>query len=566
MDLSSTYRLLVGIIRPESGFLYVVMVYGIAISLLTLAVPIAVQTLINTVANIASTRAVIILALALFTTLFLSSVLSALRTRVMEYYERRVYARLTSILSFKILNASHSFFDGRRNTALSQRYFEIMILQKNVPSLMVDGFALVLQMLVGFTLVSFYHPVLFAFNIMILLTMYVIWKLFSGPAKRSAIELSNAKHASAKWLTDIATAHEFFKSSRHIDYAAENTEAHIAHYIAKHKHHFVFTFAQTVLFLLLYASASAALLGLGGWLVVLGELSIGQLVAAELIMSAVFFGLSRFTVYLNLYYELYGAADKIGKALLIPQETKQTLADKEARQSSLNSSMNHSISSSLYCHNLVITHQGKHCQINLSLDAGSKAIVSTTQSWIQHQFINLLKYYENEHTGRILLGDLEFSDYDAYQLRQMIITIDRSLIIDCSIKDYLRMFAPQATMADITNVLTQLSLDETIDALPQQLNTRISPLGKPLQSAEMLMLKLAAAILAKPKMLIINQHFDALPSPLRQQLIELIATQPFSVLYFSSHQMPDVFDTHIKLSASDEPLPRSKASVQGEII
>jgi len=66
--------------------------------------------------------------------------------------------------------------------------------------------------------------------------------------------------------------------------------------------------------------------------------------------------------------------------------------------------------------------------------------------------------------------------------------------------------------------------------------------------------------------LIINQHFDALPSPLRQQLIELIATQPFSVLYFSSHQMPDVFDTHIKLSASDEPLPRSKASVQGEII
>ena len=47
MDLKSTYRLLVGIIKPESGFLYVVMVYGIAISLLTLAVPIAVQTLIN---------------------------------------------------------------------------------------------------------------------------------------------------------------------------------------------------------------------------------------------------------------------------------------------------------------------------------------------------------------------------------------------------------------------------------------------------------------------------------------------------------------------------------------
>ena len=53
----------------------------------------------------------------------------------------------------------------------------------------------------------------------------------------------------------------------------------------------------------------------------MGQLSIGQLVAAELIMSAVFFGLSRFSIYLKLYYELYGAADKLGKALNMPQET-----------------------------------------------------------------------------------------------------------------------------------------------------------------------------------------------------------------------------------------------------
>ena len=64
------------------------------------------------------------------------------------------------------------------------------------------------------------------------------------------------------------------------------------------------------MFLLMYAVASAALLGIGGVLVVQGELSIGQLVAAELVMSAVFFGLSRFTQYLKLYYELYGAAEK----------------------------------------------------------------------------------------------------------------------------------------------------------------------------------------------------------------------------------------------------------------
>lgn len=84
-----------------------------------------------------------------------------------------------------------------------------MTFQKNVPSLMVDGFALVLQMLVGFTLVSFYHPMLFAFNLVLILVMYAIWKIWGTGAKRSAIELSHAKYDSAKWLNDIAAAHEF---------------------------------------------------------------------------------------------------------------------------------------------------------------------------------------------------------------------------------------------------------------------------------------------------------------------------------------------------------------------
>jgi len=46
------------LIRPEAAFIRITLAYGLVISLLTLAVPIAVQTLINTVVNVASTTAV----------------------------------------------------------------------------------------------------------------------------------------------------------------------------------------------------------------------------------------------------------------------------------------------------------------------------------------------------------------------------------------------------------------------------------------------------------------------------------------------------------------------------
>ena len=77
---------------------------------MTLAVPIAVQTLINSIANIGSTRAVIILAVILFLTLFISGVFSALRMRVMEFYERKVYARLTADLGLKNYSRAPQFF------------------------------------------------------------------------------------------------------------------------------------------------------------------------------------------------------------------------------------------------------------------------------------------------------------------------------------------------------------------------------------------------------------------------------------------------------------------------
>ena len=85
IDLRAIKQHLVALLKPEHGFFNVAIAYGVAISFLTLAVPIAVQTLINSIANIGSVRAVVILSMVLFFTLVISGLLSALRMRVMEH-------------------------------------------------------------------------------------------------------------------------------------------------------------------------------------------------------------------------------------------------------------------------------------------------------------------------------------------------------------------------------------------------------------------------------------------------------------------------------------------------
>ena len=535
VDLDRVRQVLGELIAPESGFIKAVIVYGIAISLLTLAVPIAVQTLVNTVANIASTRAVLILAGLLLLTLVLSGALNALRTHVMEIYERRIYARLTSEISLRAILAPHNVFEGRQNSTITQRYFEIMTLQKNVPALLVDGFALLLQLLVGFTLVSFYHPMLFVFNLVIVLGIYLIWRIWGDNAKLTAIQLSSAKYESAKWLSDLTAAHEFFKSSRHMDYAGRTTEALVDNYVTSHRQHFKYTFAQNLAFLALYALASAALLGLGGWLVVRGELSLGQLVAAELIMSAVFFGLSQFTNYLKMYYELFGAADKIGQLLALPQEVFHEDQDLQPADGALQ------------CKDLALSHQGASASFSFTIAAGAKAWITTDKGWIQRRLSKLLKLQESVSQGWIRLGGQALEEYDVYELRQAVAVIDRSLIVECSIKDYFRMASPDTSLVEMFTSLALVDLEHIVMALPDGLDTRLSSLGAPLLPLDLLLLKLAVAIVAKPKIVVLNQDFDNLLVEQHNKVLSAIGCQPFSILYFTQDPKPEFFDATLQL-------------------
>ena len=536
-NLAQTRRQLLQLVAPEAGFLWIVVVYGVAISALTLAVPIAVQTLINTIANIGSLRAVYVLAFSLFLLLFISGLLSALRMWVIELFERHLFARLSAEMSYRVVRSPHEVFRDRRNAGITHRYFDIMTFQKNVPRLLVDGLTLVLQTLIGFTVVSFYHPWFLIFNLVILTFIYLIWEIWSRGAKITAIEMSREKYEMSRWLSDLETAHEFFKSSRHVELAAETTDDHSGRFIKKHREHFSFTFKQAVGFLLLYAFSSSMLLGLGGWLVTNGELSIGQLVSAELIMASIFLGLSRFSSFLKYYYELFGATDKIMEVLTLPQESS-TAALGTAPESG-----------ALVLDNVAVRRGNRLCHISCDLKSGEKRFVSASEPWIQRQLTQLLNYHEPVREGQIVLGGKALGDLDRYELRQTIHCIDRSLIVQCSIREFLNLACDGADTQRMITALESVGLWQVIQQFEDGLDTRLSMLGAPLRGPEMLLLKLAAAMLAQPKLVILNQRFDDIPSISRKQMLDLLQRQSFTILYFTSQPDADYFDGMINLEA-----------------
>lgn len=308
------------VVRDERAFYQVALTYGIAVTLLSLAVPVAVQMVINIVANTAQGFSLFVVCAMVMGMLTLAAVLFALQIYTMELFCRRFFAR--NIAQFNIVMADYFRKAAQKINAheVIKRFYEIMFVQKAMPNLIISGFALALQMVVGLMVVAFYHPFLLGFNIVFVVVCLVIWRTWHKGARESARQLSKTKYEMAGWLGTFAD-HLHSMDQASCEKAWQKSNALSNDYIQARKAYFNCIFGQTIGMLCLYVAASTGLLGLGGWLVIEGQLTLGQLAAAELILSAVFFSLTRVGYFLGLYYELCVSAEKLDAMFVDPVGT-----------------------------------------------------------------------------------------------------------------------------------------------------------------------------------------------------------------------------------------------------
>ncbi|MEL6446501.1 MAG: ABC transporter ATP-binding protein [Pseudomonadota bacterium] len=524
------------ILGPERNYYGLAFVYGVGISVLSLALPVSVQMLVNTVANTALATPLLVLSLTLFGLLLASGLLNALRIHLIDLFGRRFYARMVAEIAVRSVYALNPFFEDYSRGSLFNRYFDIIIVQKTLPNLLVGGFTIVLQAGVGFLLVSSYHPWFLFFNIVMIALIWVIWLIWGGRAIASAVEVSHKKHAAAQWLEGLGASNGFFKSRHHIADAMRRTDEVTATYMEKHVKHFRHHFGQTIAFLLLYAGASAALLGLGGFLVIQGQLTLGQLVAAELVLSVVFFGISQLGIYMAYFYEVCGAIEELSLFYDVEQD------DPDERYEPFTGDGN-----------LEFVHargdaRGREVALNFGVKEGERALAIAESHGLQREVTDFLKRHVKPVGGYVTLGGQDIDTIHIHELRQQVIVLDRPNAIEMTINDYLRLCGRKATAQRVLEVLRIVGLDNTINQLVDGMDTRIASTGWPLTIAETMQLKLAAALIVQPKVLVLSQLYDTMTGAhLTESLDTLRREANTTVIYFSNRQRNMAFDHYLYL-------------------
>ncbi len=297
--------LLKKILWKDSSLFWMSIIYGISISFLSLAVPLSVQFLINSVSFTAIMRPAIVLGLVLLILLVFWGAFSALQFFVTEIFQRRFFARITAEVTILLLKSKQQ---GKEAVEAVNYFFETVTIQKIIPKFLTKTFSTILQGIIGLILISFYHPIFFIFSIFISVIIYLIWFCFYKKAISSSLTKSQAKYEIVKSFEKIVNGNFLDENNSILAINSLTTD-----YLKSRKTRFRSLFVQVVLLLILYAVASVSMLLIGGWLILKGQLTIGQLVAAELILSAILYNFSQLGRDLENFYDLVASCQKLSK-------------------------------------------------------------------------------------------------------------------------------------------------------------------------------------------------------------------------------------------------------------
>jgi ABC-type bacteriocin/lantibiotic exporter with double-glycine peptidase domain len=447
----------------ERTDIWVVVIYSVVIGLLSLVVPVATQSLVNTIAFGTLLQPLVVLSLLVLLALLFSAFLRTLRSHVVEVIQRRVFVRVSADTLQRLLRVKVAAYDDGHGPELVNRFFDVVTLQKGGATLLVDGVELLMTTLVGMLLLTVYHPLLMAFALILVFFVFVILFPLGIGAVRTAVKESKSKYAIAAWLQEIARSPATFKSSPGTQFALEKGNELVGAYLDYRKSHWRILLRQIVGSLTMQAVGSAAVLGAGGWLVIERQLTLGQLVAAELVVAATLSSFSKFGKQLETFYDLLAAVDKLGYLTDLPLESTgheaippHGCAEIELRKVSFH------------------YDQRRPILENVSLRIEPKqriGLLGETSSG-KSTLLELIYGLREPSEGTLLFDGHDYRNLRLYDLRSQVAMIRTPEIFHGSLEENIRLSNAGLTSAELRRILKQVGLLDIVEGLPEGLQTQ----------------------------------------------------------------------------------------------
>ncbi len=260
-------------------------------------------------------------------------------------------------------------------------------------------------------------------------------------------------------------------------------------------------------------ASSALIIGIGGWLVHRGTVSLGTVVAFVLLLANLFDPVQQLS---QLYNTLQSAAAALHKLFGILDATPDV--DEVAAPTQLPAT------GDVVVNNITFSYAAGSRpaleNVNLTLTAGTRlALVGPTGAGKSTLAKLMARLYDPE-SGSVSFGGVDLRQASMEDLRRRIVVIPQEgFLFDGSVRDNLLIAKPTATETELLRALDNIGLRERFEALPEGLDTQVRERGSRLSAGERQLVALSRAALVDPAVLVLDEATSNL-DPGTEMLVE----------------------------------------------
>jgi len=323
----SRLGLLIGL---ERRVLAILVSYAVAIGIFSLVVPLTVQELTNTFAYAIEPIMIITFALVMFIGLLFIGFFRVFQTSAMETLFQRLYTRIAFAMTHHLPRIRQEAFAPTQ----AYRFMEAELLSRAVIVVLVDMINVIMSGMTGMTILVFYHPNFLIFNAF-LLGGFLLVAVAAGQGGIKATKIVSEKNYDVTtWIQDIANNRLHFKASQSISFLMGKTDRLVDEYLAvRRARSNILTWRQYRSIVVWEAICHSGMIALGGFLLSSGQITLGQFVAAEVIVGALLLNLDTVTRRIYAMTYVMTSLDELSRVFALPKhdafgsESTTTLPD-----------------------------------------------------------------------------------------------------------------------------------------------------------------------------------------------------------------------------------------------
>ncbi|MEN2282021.1 ATP-binding cassette domain-containing protein [Algoriphagus sp. SE2] len=540
------------LLEEEKNQVYAIYFYAILNGLVALSLPLGIQAILNFILGGRMTTSWVLLVIVVAIGVAFGGFLQISQLQITEKFQQRIFSKAGLSFAYRLPRVKTEILHGEYGPEIVNRFFDTVNLQKGISKLLVEFTTAVLQMIFGLLLLSFYHPTFIVFGIVLFIILILIFYFTSPKGMETALKESSYKYQTAFWLQEIGRTLNTFKLVGNTRLPILRADKLIQRYVDFRTKHFAVLILQYKIMVGFKVLIITSLLIAGSLLLINDQISIGQFVAAEVIIVLVINSVEKVILSLETVYDTLVAVEKLGVVMDLELERSEG-TDKliVSQPEGLKLAMENVVFQPHDARNPILNGA------NLTIAPGKKVAVTGKSGSGKSALLALFSGLYEDYQGKVKVNDLSI---DMIQLEKY-----RAIVGDClefgeifqgTLKENI-LVGRDVNSAQFDLVLDLVGLKDYIYQLPDDLETELQPEGKGLSRAVAQSILIARSLVGEPKAIIMENALRYVNPEVKPKITEYLMSGDWTLVMIT--------DDPVILQRSDEVIvmDSGKVGIQG---